>query len=289
MTLTNLERKSKTMTYEFDDFNKGIVSERQKARRNLDGFLMGDYILRPDGLKARISHVWDDGVQTTKFSECGNAGSFHLNRSGDMSYSGGLEPTLKATHLKHVNNSSTPANCWIFHHGQSGAHRGVDCEVLVQSWVILDDCEAVNPDIEGRYILKEGEFKGWSQSSTYTTFDGVERVHYRDGQTLDVYLRENKDCYVVDSAHLDECLERHNNSLKTKPKECSKSHYWDMLECLPPERWHKVGGASVFHISERETQDLVQWLIELNDKYYSFIEEATISDEDLAVLISNID
>lgn len=62
-----------------------------------------------------------DGLQTTP------GGSFHLGRHG-MSYSGGLDSTIPRTTLTDTGETRL-GGAWFFHHGWSGAHRGVDVRI----------------------------------------------------------------------------------------------------------------------------------------------------------------
>ena len=266
----------------FDSFDEGILSERQKARNGRQGILVGDFIERQDGLKARVTHVWDDGVQTNTFCDTGEGGRFHLGRSGGMEYSGSLEASVPRTHLELTRSKRAEGRAWFFHHGHSGAHRGVDFNVFVDTYRMLDDNEAIDKTVSSRYILKAGPFEGHCQTNTYTTYDGTERVAYNDGLSLEEYLQkeENKGRYVISSEEFTKLLQDHENNQKTKPVQITEERYMDMLEVLPPERWHD----GFFHVSEHIRGNLVSWFMQKDDKYYEFVEADSISKEDLRAL-----
>lgn len=262
----------------FDQFDAGILSERQKARLSKRKIQQGDFIRHHDGRLARVTHVWEDGAQTTRFSETGEGGSFYLGEGGGMSYSGSLEPSLPLTHLRE-SSDVRKGRAWIFHHNRAEAHNGVDCELYVRVWDYLTDAQAVDASKGNRWIIQE-PFKGHSQSFTVTTFDGVERVAYT-GLTLAEYMAENPTYKIISEDELHGLMTAHEESLKTKPEEITEEQYWDWLECLPPCRYD----GNRFHISERLTGNLVQWCFRKDGKFYGFTDDAGISDERLGEII----
>jgi hypothetical protein len=54
--------------------------------------------------------------------------------------------------------------------------------------------------------------------------------------------------------------------------EISSDDFWWLLECLPPCRWTKVQGVEIFHVSERLSLDLVQWVGQIDNKYYKLVD-----------------
>lgn len=275
----------------FDEYDQGILSERQRARHNHPGVIQGDYIRRADGLLTRVTDASFENAQTlgygdNGFTATGDGGSFSLGASGHMSYSGSLSSGVPLSHLRDT-GERRKARAWFFHHGQSGAHRGVDCEVFVRVWELLDDSKAVRRDIPARYIIDTGAFRGSIQSSTYTTYDGVERVAYNDGLSLKDYMAGGRGLgvRVVNGDELDAYIKQYHDSMKTNPEPITLEHHDHMLECLPPCRYQVIRGASVFHVSERLTGNLVQWCFRVGDKCWGFTEDAAISTEALAGLI----
>ena len=73
-------------------------------------------------------------------------------------------------------------------------------------------------------------------------------------------------------------------SLQKPFSEISEEVYEDMLNCLPPAKWHDFApGLNVFFCSEGYTADLHGCYIrdKVNNKYYSAIRSIYISDEEL--------
>lgn len=86
----------------------------------------GDYIEFSDGVTRRISHVWDDGVQST------NNGSFYLG-GGYMSCSGSHFVCVPIETLT-LTEERREAHCWFFHHDLRGPERGVETTIPVRVW-----------------------------------------------------------------------------------------------------------------------------------------------------------
>ena len=268
------------MLPKFDDFDHGILSERQKARFSLRGFQVGDFIKRKDGLLARITHVWDDSLQTNTFSESGEGGSFHLLSNGKLSYSGALERGFPIKNLRESSERKSGA-CWIFHHDRHEAHNGVNCEVICKVYQELSDSEIEDKTKPARYIAVKdlSQFRGSIHSSTYTTLDGVERVTYADGETLESYLERRDGLAVYSDEELSVILKAHFDSIVTLPQEITQERFDEMLEILPPCRWQKYGNFSAFHISERLTSNLVSWFIQYPDgKSFEFVDYDNLSN-----------
>jgi len=277
------------MNMQFDEFDKGILSERQNARFRLSGPQVGDFIKNKAGQLTRITHLWDDGPQTNGFSESGEGGSFYLGSNGKLDYSGGLEPSIPLERLKEVSGRcGLQGSAWFFHHNQSGGGRGVYFKVWCKVFHLIDDNEIIDKNIPGRYIIEKNSNGRNCQSTTYTTKDGIERVSYTDGQKLEDYLKENPELLVISGEEFDILRQVYINSLITKPAPCSKQHFYDMLECLPPCRWGSVAGSEVFHVSERLTANLVQWCVKKKNKYYSFTNDAALKEAELIEIINAI-
>lgn len=98
--------------------NVKIINERLKNRRQQPGIAVGDYLRLPDGSESRVTHHWGDEVQ-----DGGGQGSFYMNKSGNASYSGSLDPGKPIDKIKDTGETKT-ALFWIFSRGHSGANRG---------------------------------------------------------------------------------------------------------------------------------------------------------------------
>lgn len=130
------------------------------------------------------------------------------------------------------------------------------------------------------------EFKGHAQSivDRETSF-----VYYTD-MKLDDYVKDRgvKNWHLLDWDSYYEMYDKpYHEKLGSKPfKQISEERYWDMLECLPPMKWHDIErGVNIFFISEAYTADLHDCFICLNNgrekKYYSALRSKYIKDEDV--------
>ena len=80
----------------------------------------------------------------------------------------------------------------------------------------------------------------------------------------------------------DEAHDRERSKYITPAKEVSEERYRNMLECLPPSRWHRVApGISVFHVSERITHDIVSWFFQAGDRYFEVQDSDKLTDAEL--------
>ena len=114
-------------TLKLDDEDRKIIAAAARNREQMNGVRVGDYVEYADGVLHRIIEVWGDMIQTTA------TGSFHLSDSGHVSASGACWLPVPVASLTDTGLRS-PGEIWIFHHGLSGADRGVsdkiDCRVF---------------------------------------------------------------------------------------------------------------------------------------------------------------
>lgn len=105
----------------FDDRDVEIARERLAEWNERQGPRVGDWIAMRDGTMRRFTHNWGDGLQTT----CGDgdAGSFYFYGCS-MSFSGSLDRSVPASEIVETSEIRN-GRAWFFHHGQTGAHRGV--------------------------------------------------------------------------------------------------------------------------------------------------------------------
>ncbi len=111
------------------DRDMSLIHERMVARSRITEPTEGDFIRLHDGRLARISHCWDDTVQTTK------DGSYYMGRSGHCEYSGGLYPGVARDALVATDETQT-GMVWFFHHDSAGAHLGVYFYVPMRVWTL---------------------------------------------------------------------------------------------------------------------------------------------------------
>ena len=119
------------MRPEFDEKDEQLRQARIEARQALRGPLVGDFVRFPGGSLRRFTYDWSDhagegGLQTT--CEGNIHESFYLDRSGFMSYSGCLDPSIPQDKLTDTGEVKD-ARCWFFHHDRTAAHSAVHMTV----------------------------------------------------------------------------------------------------------------------------------------------------------------
>ena len=115
--------------YEFDARDAEIVADRMAMREARHRRVLpweGDWLRFPNGEFRRAAYCWDDGVQPV--SSVGDGGSFHLCANGHADMSGGLDSIIPNGCFR-ATDETRDADVWIFHHGSTGAHRGVHTKV----------------------------------------------------------------------------------------------------------------------------------------------------------------
>lgn len=100
-----------------DSRDQLIRQERLEALDDVAGPRVGDFVMFPDGPLRRISHIWDDGVQTS------DGGSWYLGH-GYVSFSGSLFGVTAHNQLVRT-RCFEPAPVWFFHHDYHTAHNAV--------------------------------------------------------------------------------------------------------------------------------------------------------------------
>jgi len=102
-------------TKSLDERDRQILAQRIAAREANPEPRVGDYVRFPSGRLARVSHIWDDGAQTSE------DGSWYLG-DGYTQFSGGLDPCVpRLTRTE----QTLPGAFWFFHHDHARAHNGV--------------------------------------------------------------------------------------------------------------------------------------------------------------------
>jgi len=137
--------------------------------------------------------------------------------------------------------------------------------------------------IAGWIIRTDQPFRGHSQSVLLT--DGT--VAYTSPrQTFDEYKAENGDHFkVIDDATLDALLTAFEASRRTEPTAVTEERYWDALECLPPTKYSKVAGVTLFHICERITGELVDWYAVYNGQHFTLCDFSHADRAEIAARI----
>ena len=134
-----------------------------------------------------------------------------------------------------------------------------------------------------QYIIRTDQpFDGHCQS--VLNKDGT--VAYTDGLTLAQYVAENGfPMRIIGEDEMDNLVNTHYETMKSKPTQITRSRFWEMLEVLPPCRWHNAGGFEVFHVSEHLTGPLVSWFAHKGERYWEFTDDCHLSDDTLVALL----
>ncbi len=149
--------------------------------------------------------------------------------------------------------------------------------------------DTIAQDMEWRIFEKPGlyvvdlDFKGWINTEVIT-IDGVQYSQYGDKKISNYDFNI---CQIVNAEQLSKLLDDHNNSLITTPVHISEEFYNDMLEVLPPCRWHNSNGKTFFHVSERLTGNLVAWYCKSGNDHFSFTHNANISTAKLVQIVQD--
>lgn len=126
----------------FDARDSDLLRARIKARKAITQPLQGDYLILANGEVRRVAHVWKNYAYTEAngYAESGiegvqpsAGGSVYLSACGSGSYSGSLDPIIKAEKIEDTGEFRA-ARFWFFHHDHARAHCGVDCFAPVRVW-----------------------------------------------------------------------------------------------------------------------------------------------------------
>ena len=137
------------------------------------------------------------------------------------------------------------------------------------------------------FIVDPDGYKG----NIINTMDREGFVHFRANLTLDEYKKEKGNENLV-ALEWDEYETKYLNpwhdSLKTDWQEITKDRYWEMLEVLPPVRWHKFTGGDFFFISEATTGSLHSHFCQYHGRYYERMADIRDSYDQIMASIKSI-
>ena len=127
--------------------------------------------------------------------------------------------------------------------------------------------------------------------ATYHAVEGRYQFDYQDPsvKTIQDYNEKMNKCAILATwAELSEIHNTWKETLKEPAELITKERFWEMLEVLPPCKWHNIGGVEVFHISERLTDNLVSWFAHSGDKYAEATDQDCLNDEELRALFGGV-
>ncbi|WP_409562190.1 hypothetical protein RLW55_01310 [Hyphomicrobium sp. B1] len=139
MTTTQPLRQDRT---DLDDRDEDILFERVTRRAHIKGPRVGDFCIMKTGETRRFTHDWGDALQVTVRDQ---AGSFYFASTGNLDYSGSLDPAIRKTNLEECEGLREGA-VWFFHHNEHRAHNGVAAMIPCRVYREID--VAVAPEFE---------------------------------------------------------------------------------------------------------------------------------------------
>ena len=114
----------------------------------------------------------------------------------------------------------------------------------------------------------------------------VTEINFINQLTFQEYNEKNGgNLKEVTEEELDELWKEYRNGLITEFSEIKEERYFDLLECLPPQRWHSCEGVEIFFISEAYTDDLHTCCGAYKGKYFTGLQPIREDSKKLAELI----
>lgn len=126
-----------------------------------------------------------------------------------------------------------------------------------------------------KYVVDASEFKGYVITSMS---DNIHSDY--GGETLEeLKVRENNpNLIAISPKEVDKLLNRHLQELIDKPfEEITKERYYDMFECLPPERM----GRNWFFLGEPYSYDLFHFCFTVYGRYFMGLRRIGTPNEEL--------
>lgn len=112
--------------------------------------------------------------------------------------------------------------------------------------------------------------------------DGVARTACR-GLTFEEYVQAEGAGFLC--VPFDEAIEQIRaieDAQHIKPfKEITEEQYYEMLECLPPQKWLDVEGGSVFRMSEYQTSNITGHYVALDGRFFAANRRTTVDYADI--------
>tara|TARA_Y100000310_G_scaffold43727_1_gene40755 strand:- start:130 stop:552 length:423 start_codon:yes stop_codon:yes gene_type:complete len=108
-------------------------------------------------------------------------------------------------------------------------------------------------------------------------------VEFTNGLTLAGYEKaRGYPMRLIDDAELAALDAAYTADRVTAPLEIEADRFDEMLNVLPPSRWHRAGAFEVFHVSERISHNLVNWFAAKGEKYWEFIDRDNVPSDEIA-------
>ena len=111
-------------------------------------------------------------------------------------------------------------------------------------------------------------------------------IQFSNHATLEEYeARTGYTFRLVTDEELDALDHEFEESKKTPPSPISEERWHEMLETLPPCRWHHHNGVELFHMSEHLFGSLVDWFARVGNQYFEFTDSCKTPSENLSNLV----
>lgn len=120
--------------FTFDARDEELRQQGLAIWNDVAGPRVGDYVRMPSGAIERISTKTATRFQ---LAEPRFGASYHW-AWWYCSFSGGHKPVLHALASLADTGNLIDGSVWVFHHGQTGAHRGVSCTIPCRLWRLTE-------------------------------------------------------------------------------------------------------------------------------------------------------
>ncbi|MGZ9736572.1 hypothetical protein [Flavobacterium sp. GNP002] len=138
--------------------------------------------------------------------------------------------------------------------------------------------------IQTRLINGFAEWSCDEVTKKYIDKDGsqVSEISFINQLTFDQYNEKNGGKFTeLNEEQVDALFAEHRNSLISEFSEITEERYNDLLECLPPKRWHTHKGAQIFYMCEAHMDDLYTCCIGYNGNFFSALRPIREESESL--------
>lgn len=109
-----------------------IRQSRLEALDDIADPRVGDFVVFSNGLIRRISHLWDDAIQTS------DQGSWYLGE-GYVSFSGSLFGITMNDKLIKLDGHQWDAPVWFFHHNHAQAHNAIHTTIPFRVYTVDEE------------------------------------------------------------------------------------------------------------------------------------------------------
>lgn len=134
-------------------------------------------------------------------------------------------------------------------------------------------------------------YTGEEKKSDYIDENGsrIIEIRFENGLTFNQYNEsEGGNLKVATSDEMDIILENFENSLVEDFKEITEEKHDYYFECLPPKRYHKNKGVTLFYLGECFRGNLYTCCGAIEGKYYSALRDITESSDSLAEAVLKV-